>query len=351
MNFLKPAYILELEVAAGSAPLTDAAAVFKLHSTTMWNYSNTLVETSDKKQMQADWCKINKKKRVAGLSVVDKADPIAKRLHVNKMPKEALSNHRMHFVYITGNACLRLFCVWQFIDDEALTATAAVMAEREDMLELAEAEKAELAAALKKSEAAICALKEQLEKVDAALGEAESKPVETPINIIAGALVQIEQRLSALEGANSCALQLGMILGLSSASASADAPPAEEDAEAEEESASEAEAEDDAESASEAEAEADVDAAPLNIDNKQVTNLSGVNPTKKGDIIAHWINGVVYYVEVNTANNSGITFKLLRHIAGNTFRYAKSKPPAGGNFNYTRRLYKVLNGIILDGGT
>lgn len=365
MNFLKPSYMLELEIDASAAPLTDAQAVFRAHSTTLWNFTNTIAETADKKQAQAYWCRVNKKKLVAGLSNLDAASGTAKRFLVNKKPKAAISGHYMHFVYITGGIKPpRLFCLWQFIDEEALTAGAAVVSGWKDMLELAEAEKADaleaaeieksvlaeavekaeaekavLAAALKKSEATISTLKEQLEKADAALSAAEPVPKpaeEAPINIIAGALVQIESRLSALEGANSCALQLGMILGLSSASASAEAPPAEEASEEEE-----------AESAGEESAsDADADADPLVIDTKKITDPLGANPVVVGDIIIGYSKGVKYFVEVKTVNNAGFTFKLLKHLGGNIFRYSKRTPPAKGNFNYDRRLYRVTNGQL-----
>ncbi len=388
MNFLKPAYILELEVATGSALLTDALAVFKTHSTTMWNYSNTLVETSDKKQMQADWCKINKKKSVAGLSVVDKADPIAKRLHVSKRPKTALSDHRMHFVYITDGASLRLFCVWQFINDAALTAaTVAIreladakaeveglrarVAEVEGELAAAKANAMQAARAAEAAEEAeeeaireLANVKAELWSSRVAKAEAEAPAVaaeaaaapavaEAPSQVTfcfcAPTIAQIESRLNALEASSSYSMQLGVMMGLLSANESAESDESASAAESEAESDSEPPSED--ESASEAEAAAAAadadDAPPRVIDTKRITDAFGINPAKIGDIITCNIKGKQHFVEVKTVNASGVTFRLLKKKGSNTFRYSTRTPPVGGNLNYQRRLYRVQNARII----
>ena len=329
MNILKPAYMLELEVGASSAPLTDAHAVFRAHSTTLWNYTNAVTETADKKQAQAYWCRVNKKKLVAGLSSLDASDGTAKRFLANKKPKVALSGNYMHFVYVTGAAKLRLYCVWQFIDDEALAVAMETQAVAE--------------AAVADAEETIRMLREQLERVE---GEAAA-PVAAPMLeeptvacLCTPAIMQIETRLSALEGVNSYALQLGMMLGLmlglSSANASAEeALPTDE-----------AESASDEESADEADADADADADSLVIDTKRITDPFGANPAKVGDIITCNIKGAQYFVEIKSVNASGITFKLLKQTGRNTFRYSNRTPPAQGNLNYARRLYRVTNGQL-----
>jgi hypothetical protein len=356
MNFLKPSYMLELKVDADAAVPTDAQAVFRAHSTTLWNYTNTITETADKKQAQAYWCRVNKKKLATGLYVLDASDRTAKRFLANKKPRTAISRNYLHFVYTTGTAKSRLFCLWQFIDEDVLDAVVEVAAAAEEAAEavVAEAvaaeaaeatvdaaEVAEVAAAdAAAAEETIRMLREQLEMAEAA------KPFAAPIRacLCASAIMQIESRLSALEVTNSYALQLGVILGLSSANASAEEAPPADEAESADEAEVGAEDSSDEESADEAEAEA---GPCLVIDTKRITNPFGANPAKVGDIIIVNSEGVQYYVEVKTVNTSYITFKPLKHLGGNMFRYSNSsKRPADSNFIYTRRLYKATNGRL-----
>lgn len=193
MDFYKPTYMLELEP---NGSITDGKAAFRMYKNQLWNYSKTIMEKADKKQMQADWCRINKGALNAGFSALGREEKAVQRLLVNKLPKRALGVARIHFVYV-NNGPSRFFCIWQFINDTK-------MQEAEEMP---------------------VAVSPSGPKAEAAEAEAEAG---APLCFCAASISQIEARLNALETCNAYSMQLGVMLGLVNASeaASANEPPA-----------------------------------------------------------------------------------------------------------------------------
>ncbi len=236
MDFYKPTYMLELEL---DGSITDGKTTFKAYSKQLWNYTNTVSETADKKQMQADWCRINKGALKAGFSALGRENESVQRLLANKLPKKAFSVARMHFIYVNTGAS-RLFCVWQFINEKKMQAVAE--AEAWEAAEAAEAirQVAEAEAAATASQAAAQAEADAEVEEEAILQAANSRAAAqaaqtttvAPTCFCASSISQIEARLNALETSSTYSMQLGVLLGLLSAN----------EGESVEEGASEAEA-------------------------------------------------------------------------------------------------------------
>jgi hypothetical protein len=333
MEFFKPSYMLRLpwERAPLKGLSEDVAfSLFKTYSTELWEFTKTIADASDRKQMQADWCAINRKKKQAGYSRIP-IGAIYTELVTNKLPTSAVSCYCLHFAHTGSN----VFCIWQFINDGKLREADAEKQAVQRVVE-AEAEKQavqRVAEAKVKAHARVVAEAEADAEAEVAVADEKQQLAPASTNTsaeasfccteIAELKAQIQQQNEKLVYMHDRLLAMGAAIAHLHIKMNTMQQPAPEPVPA-------------------APAPAP---APAPVKEGRVTH----DTIAIGDIFTFSTMGSSYYGQVKSFGEKNLTYVLLDKVSDTTYKLSSNSFPSttGSDLNFARALYYVPNASII----